>query len=186
MNLKKKLKESLKPPVEWKLRPEILCRPKQPEALHGVVPREILGPSWWNKTRQKAYESTNFHCIVCGVQKYKAKYHPWLEGHELYEIDYLCATSTYVETIPVCHFCHNYYHSGRLQALLAKGEIHHAKFVAIIQHGDEILAQHNLVRNVHEGPMPEWGEWRLIIDGLEYKPLYPTFEEYRRAHGVVE
>ncbi len=112
MKFSDKIKEHLSKSVQvvWVRRPEVLLCPNTPKPLHGVVPREIYGQSWWNKTREAAYRSTNYHCLACGVHKYQAKHRQWLEGHELYEINYVEGTSTYIETVPLCHFCHNSIH----------------------------------------------------------------------------
>ena len=175
--LKQKLAESLANRT-WKLRPEVLVGPNTPKPLHGVVPREILGASWWNKTRKAAFASTDNHCIACGVHKLAAKSRQWLEGHEVYDIDYLLGRATYVETVGLCHFCHNYIHDGRLKSLLDQGKIHHQKYTAIIQHGDALLAANRLERTRYEGPSAEWADWRLVIDGVEYPPRYQTFESW--------
>lgn len=164
--------------VDWKLRPEILCCQKIPKPLHGVVPRLLLGQSWWDKTREAAYRSTDFHCVACGVHKYDAKNRQWLEGHEVYEIDYLAGIAEYKETVPLCHFCHNYIHDGRLNCLLESGRIHQAKYVAIIQHGDAVLKKHGLKREKYEGPMADWGDWRLIVEGREYMPSFRSLADY--------
>jgi len=72
----------------WKLRPEVLLCPNVPKPMHGLAPRVVLGSAWWDETRQRAYRSTNYHCIACGVSRERAKYHQWMEGHELYSINY--------------------------------------------------------------------------------------------------
>lgn len=180
--LKKAADESPKP--TWKLRPEVLIGPNTPKPMHGVVPREILGRSWWNKERKAAFESTEHHCIACGVHKSAAPGREWLEGHELYRIDYLSGTMVYTGTVPLCHFCHNYIHDGRLESLLRQGKIHHAKFVAIHQHGDRILEEHGLtVPPEYTGPFADWEDWRLILEGKQYPPKYKSIKEWATAYG---
>jgi len=163
--------------------------------MHGVAPRVVLGDSWWNKTRQAAYSSTNFCCVACGVHKSVAKYRQWLEGHELYDIDYGAARMVYVETIPLCHLCHNYIHSGRLAALLSKGKITHAKFKAVMQHGEQIVeaipqeisrkilnSQQQSIRKFQR-TNPPWHSWRMEVDGVLHPPKYSSFQEWKIAHG---
>ena len=172
--------------VEWTLRPEVLVNHIIPLPMHGMAPRIVLGQAWWDRTRRAAYKSTNYHCIACGVHKFEAAYHQWLEGHEVYDIDFLMGRMEYVETVPLCHFCHNYIHDGRLRALLEQGKIHHAKYVAIIKHGDAVLARHSLTRERHEGPMAEWRDWRLVVDGKEYPPVYGSVGEWEAASGELD
>lgn len=174
-----------KEPRVWKVKPELLLCSQIPAPMHAVNPRTIMGVNWWNRERLKSYKSTDYHCQACGVFKYDAKYHQWLEAHEQYEIDYLLGRMTYIGCMPVCHYCHAYIHQGRLQALLDQGKIHHAKFVAIHQHGDEVLRKAGLERKpVYSGPTAEWQDWRLILDGKEYKPVYRNFDEWKKAMGV--
>lgn len=169
---------------DFVLRPEILTCHNIPQPMHGTAPRVVLGDKWWNKTRKEAYKSTNYHCLACGVQKYQAKNRQWLEGHELYDIDYMAGRMVYVETVPLCHYCHNYIHDGRLRWLLETGQLHQSKYVAIIQHGDAILREHGLRRDVYLGPVAEWEEWRLVIGDMEFKPFYPTEEDWlKQANG---
>lgn len=171
----------------WKIRPEILLCPNVPKPLHTLAPRNILGQSWWNATRKAAYKSTNYRCQACGVSKLRAKYHQWLEGHELYHIDYARGRSVYVETVPLCHFCHNYIHDGRLEWLLRESKIHHHKYTSILQHGDEVLRGAGLTKLSHaerdaaiaNQPCAPWEEWRLVLFGEEYAPVFPTFEDWR-------
>lgn len=177
----------------WKRRPEILLSDNIPQPMHGTAPRVILGSKWWNATRKAAYASTDFHCIACGVHKTMAKGRKWLEGHELYKVDYPKGRLTYLETVPLCHFCHNFIHDGRLLSLLHKEEIHHQKFVAIIQHGDRVLASVGLKRKPREKREAEytdgllmntvaaWKDWRLVIDNLEYMPKFRTAQQWKKA-----
>lgn len=176
-----------------KTRPDILMGPNVPKPMHGVVPREILGPKWWDQTRQAAYASTHYRCLACGVYKFNALCKQWLEGHELYDVDYGAGTWTYVETVPLCHYCHNYIHDGRLQAMLDCRDVTYAKYAAIIQHGDRVLADAGLKRPTHRERedvlitavlghrMASWGSWRLILNGEEYPPKFKTPQQWEKA-----
>lgn len=176
----------------WRRRPEILLCPNIPQPLHGIAPRVILGSKWWDATRKAAYRSTRYHCIACGVHKYRAKYHQWLEGHELYLTDYRKGRLTYLETVPLCHFCHNFIHDGRLMMLLRNGEIHHAKYAAILQHGRKVLDEAGLRKEsrkqreeaimemIQNGEMAPWEEWRLVLFGKEYLPRRKSDEDRDR------
>lgn len=147
--------------------------------MHQTAPRTVLGNAWWEKERQAAFASTNYHCEACGVSKYQAQYHQWLEGHEIYKIDYAKGLCKYVRTVPLCHFCHNWIHIGRLTALLQKGDVHQAKYVAIVQHGDRIVKASGLTRALpYEGPVAPWHKWRLVIGRKRYKGKFPTLEAW--------
>ena len=149
--------------------------------MHGLAPRVILGRAWWEATRQSAYRTTNYHCAACGVHKLKAKYRQWLEAHEVYEIDYLLGKMKYLEAVPLCHCCHNYIHSGRLAALLDEGKVSQAKYAAIIQHGDRVLQEAGLTKEVDVGPTVDWADWRLVLNGREHPPKYKTLEQWNKA-----
>lgn len=141
-----------------------------------------MGKAWWDRTRRAAYRSTNWHCLACGVSKWDAKHRQWLEGHEVYAVDWLMGVAEYVETVPLCHFCHNYIHHGRLSMLLDRGMITHQKFVAVIQHGDAIVNAAGLVKTEYDGPFADWEDWRLVFDGNEYKPIYRSEQEWIEAN----
>ncbi len=193
MSLEDKLKRKGVKLKKWKRKPEILLCPNIPKPLHGVAPRVIMGAVWWNKTRNVAYKSTGYHCVACGVWKLQAKFRQWLEGHEVYEIDYQKGRATYIETVPLCHACHNYIHDGRLHALLLKKEVAQSKFVAIIQYGDKVLAEAGLKRNSHSvreqfytsmvlnNQAAKWQDWRMVFDGKEYPPKFKTSYQWERA-----
>lgn len=176
-----KLREHQKEKPSWKVTPSLLCHPPIPPPMQGLAPRVILGDSWWNKTRKEAYRSTDFHCNACGVAKYKAKNRQWLEGHETYDIDYALGRMTYLVTVPLCHYCHNYIHCGRLKWLLDNRKLHQSKYVAIIQHGNALLNEHNLTRRLAPGLYADWEDWRLILDGKEYPSLYSGPDEWLKS-----
>ena len=173
-----------RPKVKWEQRPKILLHSNIPKPLHGVAPRGILGAKWWNKTRKKAYRSTDYHCQACGVAKHESKGPGWLEGHEMYDVDYLLGTAAYIETVPLCAFCHNYIHSGRLQMLLEEGQITQQRYIEVIQHGDNVLRQAGLKQPlVYDGPIADWANWRLLLNGKEYKPKFGSLREWQEAFG---
>jgi hypothetical protein len=126
-----------------KLKPELLSQPTLPKQLHGVNPRTIKGRYWWDKVRQEAYESTNYHCVACGVHKMFAKKHQWLEAHENLTVDYetgLCEVKT-IE--PLCHYCHNFIHCGRLY-MIEGTEKSTREVIDILEHGFRVLKENNL------------------------------------------
>lgn len=189
MSLSKRLREYFRkhPPTplflpEHEKRPEVLLCANTVKPMHGVVPRAILGMDWWNKTRMEAYRSTNFHCIACGVYKTQAKEYQWLEGHELYEVDYEAGRMVYIETVPLCHYCHNFIHDGRLQALLQKGKVSQQKVKAVAQHGFKVLKAAGLKKPLpYTGKIAEWSDWRLILFGKQYPPIYANYQEWLQA-----
>ena len=153
----------------WQRRPELLLGPPIPAPMHGMAPRVVLGVNWWNRTRRAAYASTNWHCVACGVFKKDAKSRAWLEAHELYEIDFLLGKMTYVEAVPLCTYCHHYCHPGRMRYLLEENKITHAKYAAIVQHGDAVLKAARLKRpEPVQLPTVAAEDWRLVIDDVEY------------------
>lgn len=175
-------------PPRWKRRPEVLLQNNTVKPLHQVTPRNILGREWWDQTRQAAYEATDFHCIACGVPKRLAKWHPWLEGHEVYNINYRAGRMTYVETVALCHSCHCFIHNGRLKALLDKGETTQEKYDAIMGHGALILKEAGLKKpRLDCGTrVAAWKDWRLILFGRQYPPLFKNYEEWLVGHGYIE
>jgi hypothetical protein len=187
MKLLDKIKKSLdeRPVLAWKLRPEVLLLPQIPKPLHGIAPRVVLGNKWWDQTRQEAYKSTDYHCVACGVHKTEARGPKWLEAHEVYRTDYIIGRLYFIEAVPLCHFCHNSIHQGRLQALLDKHQITQRKFTSIIQHGERVLAGAGLVKPPpYEGRMAEWGSWRLVINRRMYKPKFKCMEDWARHFNV--
>lgn len=163
-----------------KTRPEILLHPQIPPPLHGLVPRVILGQEWWDKTRKAVAALTGGHCLACGVHKGDAKEHQWLEGHELYEIDYAAGRMTYIETVPLCHWCHNFIHAGRMQ----KNQMSILKLEDITEHGNKILNTAGL-KKLKSGKIQaaQWADWRLVLFGQEYAPLCKSVVEWKKKYS---
>lgn len=170
----------------WHPRPEILLCANTVKPLHGVVPREILGRSWWDATRKAAYRLTQNHCMACAVSATYAKELQRLEGHELYEIDYRAGRQYYIETVALCHYCHCFIHDGRMEALVQRGQMDPTKMRAVLTHGSKILKEHKLRKYPYFGKMAEWSRWRLVIDGNEYPPKYASLKEWERAFDPKE
>ena len=169
------------------VRPPIILHPNIPKPLHRVAPRSILGKEWWDEQRQKAYEENNFCCWACGISKTKAKYHKWLEAHEFYEINYAEGWMKMVEIVALCHSCHNFIHSGRLESMLNKGEIDQKKYNDIMEHGQQIIDKFGLLRPSEPTEFAEWGKWRLVLKGKEYPTPYTDEADWeakmREAYG---
>jgi hypothetical protein len=151
--------------------------------MHGLSPRTIKGQEWWDEQRQIAYAKTEYCCAACGVSKNEAKYHLWLEAHELYEIDYDSGRMLFVEIVALCHSCHNYIHSGRMKALVNKGEMTEEKRADILMHGDALIEKAKLKKPRIPSKCAEWGKWRLVMDGVEYKGKFKTIEDWMQFYS---
>lgn len=130
---------------EPEVTPSILQHPNLPKPMHGLNPRGLLGQRWWDDHRHPAYAERDFHCWACGVHKSEAKVHQWLEGHEEYEIDYPKGRMVFKRVVALCHFCHNFIHSGRLYMLWLDDKITNARFKEIIVHGFNVLQEAGLL-----------------------------------------
>ena len=60
--------------------PWLFHLPNIPLPLHGLAPRVIKGQKWWSDTKKEAKAKLNQHCWACGVHKYDALSHRWLEA----------------------------------------------------------------------------------------------------------
>jgi len=179
--------------------PTILTHPNIPKPLHGLNPRSLKGQEWWDRTRHAAYASTGFRCLACGVPKAEAKGPRWLEGHEYWSIDYQRGIATVERIVPLCHYCHNFIHSGRLQMIAGK-EKTKKECVEILEHGFQILKAHKLkafpptldvaralgaktfgVRGykIKVNEELRWQDWRMILDGQEYRSNFPDAQAWR-------
>ena len=158
------------------LRPWVLATPQIPKPMHTMAPRTVFGQEWWDIERKKAYAKTNDCCIACGVHKTKAKVKQWVEAHELYNFDYPKGKMIYLETVPLCHLCHNYIHFGRVTA------VHGAWSdfgIMVKDHGDSVLKKSGFEKSEYRGCVADWEDWRLVIDGKEYKGKFKDYADWQ-------
>lgn len=185
------------------MNPEILQHPNIPKPLHGMAPRVLKGDDWWNETRQKAYASTNYHCYACGVHKSKAKKHQWLEAHEAWDINYQTGVCEVKSIVPLCHFCHNFIHSGKLY-MDAGNKRPIAEARRILEHGFRILRNNSLrcfpstleiakiLQAKTYGVLPyeikenfdlEWKDYVLKLDGEIWYSWFEDIEEWKEFYN---
>ena len=183
--------------------PVILSHPHIPKPLHGLNPRTIKGTAWWDRERRKAYASTNYHCLACGIHKTDALIKPWLEAHEFYRIDYPKGIVTIERIVPLCHMCHRFIHSGNLLNDYFKGIVKQAQMVQILTHGVRILEKNNLegfaftidladqfkIKHTVKpysfaGHGVKWGDWKLVFDGVEYPSKFKDVSEWHDHYMV--
>jgi hypothetical protein len=192
-------------PAKTKPKPEILTHPNIPKPLHGISPRTIMGDNWWNATRQEVYAKYDYHCIACGVHKFDGLGHKWLEAHEFWDINYKTGVCKIKSIEPLCHYCHNFIHSGRLQMIMGV-EKTEEEVKAILEHGLRILSEHKLkcfpstllfaqemrcnTYKVKDYSIPNvnipWNKWKLVWNGEEYYSKFSSFEEWRMFYKNLE
>lgn len=184
------------------LRPEILTHPNIPKPLHGLNPRTLLGKEWWDTTRFAAQAKYDNCCAACGIHKSEAKKHKWLEGHEYFNIDYNTGKCEVIEIVPLCHYCHNFIHSGRLYKILGV-EKSKQEVIDILEHGFKILKENNLkafagtinianilnINTYNVEPQESqtyslnWEDWTLILNGKEYKSNFKDFDVWKSFYN---
>lgn len=158
------------------LRPSVLLHPQIPKPMHTMAPRVVLGQEWWDRERKEAYNSTRQHCIACGVHQSKALVKQWMEAHELYEIDYSKGRMVYIESIPLCHLCHNFIHFGRV--CMVYGEDSDFAY-QVKKHGLKVLGMRKLPITEIKGGVADWEDWRLVIGDNEYKGKFNSYQEWQ-------
>ena len=190
------------------MKPEILCQPHIPKPMHGLSPRTIMGQEWWDEERQRVYASSDYHCVACGVPKQEAKGHRWLEAHEYWKIDYRTGICEIISIEPLCHYCHNFIHSGRL-FIIMHTEKSRKEVIEILEHGFKVLSRNKLKcfpytfdlakqlkcrtfgvkayqileKLPREMSDVKWNDWKLAWKGKEYKSKFKSFEEWRKFYG---
>lgn len=178
-------------PMPW-----LLLSPNIPKPMHGLNPRTLLGKEWWDRQRQIAYAHYGYCCWACGTHKSVASYHHWLEGHEAYEINYQTGRMYLVRVVALCHSCHNAIHDGRMRMMVMSGEMTHEKMEDILEHKSRVLkgmdynhiplwlsntlsSLYTLTREMFPASKEvDWEDWRLVIDGEEYPPIYKSRKDW--------
>jgi len=104
-------------------------------------------------------------------------------------IDYEAGTAEMLYISALCHSCHNFIHSGRMQMILGTEEMPPEKYNDILQHGEKILGialkksiKHPFVKEMF-APIAEWDKWRLILDGQEYYSKFKDISEWYRFYN---
>lgn len=186
MKFTSRLNDSIDSGRRMPLRPELLLLPQVPKPMHGLAPRVVLGRKWWDTTRRAAYQSTNGHCLACGVHKLLSRGPKWLEAHEIYRVDYLTGRMVYLETVPLCNYCHSFIHIGRLESLLERRKITQRKFADVLAHGERILANAGLTKKQdYKGPFAPWLSWRLVVNRKMFKPRFESLEELEKHYAKI-
>lgn len=191
-------------PINNTFKPEILTHPNIPKPLHGLSPREIKGKEWWDEARQLAYQKYNYHCAACGTHKSHAKGPKWLEAHEYYEYNYKLGIAKILSIEPLCHYCHNFIHSGRLSVIMDRKDGKSREEVEdILSHGIEVLAMNGLemfystyqfaallglnLMGVDCAKAPrssvKFGDWKLIFENITYPAKFKSLEEWKEYYG---
>lgn len=105
-----------------------------PFSLHGINPRTIMGDQEWNKIKKQKQKEADHHCMICGCYVPHTP-NDWLECHETYDIDKNKKEFKLKDVICICHKCHSFIHSGRLEILYQENKITLDEYNEIIEKG---------------------------------------------------
>jgi hypothetical protein len=169
--------------------PSLILGSRVPTPLHHCNPRSILteiDKGWWDRTKQRVYESHGYHCACCGVHKSEQKGYPKnIDAHEVYDINWKTGETRLKEIVPLCASrCHQAIHFGRLTAKFEQREIREQTFLAILQHANTLLANNQLPQKNWDATVDDnskynvpWKQWHLNlnIEGEE-KSFYSLYD----------
>jgi hypothetical protein len=176
-------------------RPELLLHPNLPKPMHNLAPRTLMKAKEWNEIRREAYARNNYHCWACGrytafnteLNKFDNDEGTTLDAHEFYRIDYVNKTVELVEIVALCKLCHDYVHSGRLNAMYEKGEKDEEDCWLVYTNGDSVLIDAGLIPiNVVDDKtyQDEWGEWKLLFNGGEYRSKFKDYWDWFKYYNI--
>lgn len=177
-------------------RPELLLHPNIPKPLHGVAPRQLLKPKKiWDEWRRWSYAKNNWHCWACGVYRHYDVFNlvfddesgETLDAHEFYSIDYDKKEVRLIEVVSLCKNCHNYVHSGRLQAMYDKGELDEEDMYIVVSHGYSVLSNAGLKPSFAQDEndyKQEWSEWKLLFNGEEFRSKFIDYYDWYKHYMV--
>jgi len=169
-----------------KIKPSILLCPSIPPPLHGLNPRTIMGKTWWDKERKKAYRKHDGCCMACGK---KAK----LEAHEMYRYEYKNKRAWLYEIVAVCVDCHLFIHYGRTNILAQTGRLDKKRFKKIIQDKMELLKEHDMIEEAMKTKLippidnfgDDWTEWHIIIYGIKYYSKFKNRADWKNKYNAT-
>ncbi len=175
------------------IRPELLLHPPIPVPLWGVNPRTIVGQTRWNEMRREVFEKNNDCCWACGVHQEKAKPTPWLEAHELYDINYKKGEMKRKEIVGLCGYCHSFIHKRRLATIVDQGSGKPEHLEAVLMHGTKITTKHkpkawwNVNKQTKQMVQSrvKWREWYLLYDGNKHYSRFKNKTDHRRYYEVL-
>tara|TARA_Y100000310_G_scaffold240970_1_gene244888 strand:- start:667 stop:1236 length:570 start_codon:yes stop_codon:yes gene_type:complete len=182
--------------------PRILLCTNVPKALHGLAPRVVKGQDWWDGVRRKAYRVHEYQCWACGT---RPELNRDLHAHEVYEYDWEACSARMTSVTALCRDCHSFIHSGRMQALVSKGQMSEDEMSLLLQRGyllvkaaglvEERVQIHRDIRRIMQGSsgtrtMREWEDetwdlWHLIIDGESRHSLFADYEAWRSHYASL-
>lgn len=148
--------------------PKILLDSGPPRALYKVNPRLIFGKKWWDETRRIVYDSYNNSCAACGARNTR------LEAHELYDVNTKTGKVVLKDIVPLCFDCHSFIHQDLHRALLRSGDLKYSDVTRILKHGKDLLKA-SKIRYVRKDPNDskiKHEDWRLVLNGVEYPPVF--------------
>jgi hypothetical protein len=68
--------------------------------------------------------------------------------------------------------------------MLDKGGIDQKKFTRVMLYGDRVLREASMKRpEPYSGPVAEWKNWRMVLNGKEYKPVFKSYEAWLKKFG---
>lgn len=191
----------------------IITMPNVPRPLHGLPPRKIMGQTEWDKMRKRCYYNADYKCEVCGAEPERGG----LDAHELYTVNWVDGTSTFIRCVALCKKCHSFIHSGRLITLHKQGNPLYQRehVLSVVEHGFKLIHEHNqkyhdnlrayatfleylkvptltqamleLIKKYnikfYSEPLKiaDWGDWRLIWRGKEYRTPYKSEGDWQKA-----
>ena len=166
-----------------KLNPSILQHHQIPKPLHGISPRNIMGKYWWDETRHEVFYHQDFRCIACGIHKNDARYHQWLECHEVYDINYDTGEVKFIELVGLCPSCHKFIHSGLLSKLYQSKQISEEMYIDIMSHGMQILKDAGL--ETHVFTQIEWlYNTKMMSDSEIFEEL--SFNQQQQYNAITK
>jgi len=110
----------------------------------------------------------------------------------MYEYRWEEHTLVFQGTMALCHACHNFIHSGRMQKMLEIGKLSRRVYGLIVAHGKGVLGRAGLepyndypesfLADWRAGHAATWGKWKMVINGKEHYSPYKDLDEYEEAY----